>query len=89
MGAGGAAKGDRAGSPCSWRLRADALRGEPARFEEHPLATNRIFIGDLSYRYPFIVDWGTASTFGVLPSFFLQQLDLGLFATAATTGDAW
>ena len=62
----------------------EALRG----FEEHALATNRIFIADLTYRYPFIIDWGSASTFGVLPSFLLQQIDLGLFGTAATTGQA-
>ena len=62
----------------------EELRG----FEEHPLATNRIFIADLTYRYPFIIDWGSASTFGILPAFFLQQLDLNLFGTAATTGDA-
>lgn len=63
---------------------AESLRG----FEEHALATNRIFIADLTYRYPFIIDWGSASTFLVLPSFFLQQLDLNLFATGAMTGDA-
>jgi len=62
----------------------EALRG----FEEHALATNRIFIADLTYRYPFIIDWGSASTFGILPSFLLQQLDLNLFGTAATTGEA-
>lgn len=60
----------------------ESLRG----FEEHALATNRIFIADLTYRYPFVIDWGSASTFLVLPAFFLQQLDLNLFATGATTG---
>ena len=63
---------------------AESLRG----YEEHALATNRIFIADLTYRYPFIVDWGSASTLLLLPSFFLQQFDLNLFATAATTGTA-
>jgi len=63
---------------------AESLRG----YEEHALATNRIFIADLTYRYPFIIDWGSASTFLVLPSFFLEQIDLNLFATGATTGDA-
>ena len=63
---------------------AESLRG----FEEHALATNRIFIADLTYRYPFIIDWGSASTFLVLPAFFLEQIDLNLFATGATTGDA-
>jgi Tol biopolymer transport system component len=62
----------------------ESLRG----FEDHELATNRIFIADLTYHYPFIIDWGSASTFGVLPAFFLRQFDLNLFATAATTGEA-
>jgi hypothetical protein len=57
---------------------------EPLRgFEDHPLAGNRVAIADLTYRYRFIVDWGTASTFGLLPAFFLRQLDLSLFGTAA------
>ena len=62
----------------------EGLRG----FEDRPRATNRIFIGDVTYRYPFIIDWGSASTLGILPAFFLSQIDLRLFATGATTGDA-
>ena len=62
----------------------EGLRG----FEDRPGAVNRIFIGDVTYRYPFIIDWGSASTLGILPAFFLSQIDLRLFATGATTGDA-
>jgi hypothetical protein len=60
---------------------------EPLRgFEDTPLPTNRIAIADLSYRYRFIVDWGTASSFGLLPAFFLRQVDLNLFGVAAREG---
>ena len=38
----------------------EGLRG----FEEHQLATNRIFIANLTYRYPFIIDWGTGVVAG-------------------------
>ncbi|HEY8927186.1 MAG TPA: hypothetical protein VIU64_22540, partial [Polyangia bacterium] len=62
----------------------ESLRG----FGDRPQAVNRIFIGDVTYRYPFIIDWGSASTLGILPAFFLSQIDLRLFATGATTGDA-
>jgi hypothetical protein len=59
----------------------EALRG----FEEHALAVNRIFIADATYRFPLIIDRGTASTLGILPSFFFSQLDLRLFGTGATS----
>jgi hypothetical protein len=62
----------------------EGLRG----FEDRPQAVNRIFIGDVTYRYPFIIDRGSASTLGLFPAFFLSQIDLRLFATGATTGDA-
>ena len=57
-----------------------------AGFEDHPFATDRIVIASAGYNYPFIIDWGTASTLGVLPAFFVRQLDLGLFGTVATDG---
>ncbi|MEO8211886.1 MAG: hypothetical protein ABI560_01785 [Myxococcales bacterium] len=59
---------------------AEPLRG----FEDYPLLTDRIYIADATYLYPFIIDWGTASTLAVLPAFFLSQVDLELFASAAT-----
>ncbi len=61
---------------------AESLRG----FEDHPFAVNRVYIADAAYRYPIIVDWGTASTLGLLPALFVQQLDFELFASGATDG---
>jgi hypothetical protein len=58
---------------------------EPLRgYEDYPLATDRIFIAELSYRYPLIVDRGATSTLWVLPSSFVRQLTLQLFASAAS-----
>jgi hypothetical protein len=59
----------------------ERLRG----FEDYILAANTAFIGHATYQYPFIIDRGSASTFGVLPSFFLQEIDLELFGSAART----
>jgi hypothetical protein len=57
---------------------------EPLRgYEDHPFATRRVAIGDARYRYPLIIDWGSASSLGVLPSFFLRQLDGVLFGALA------
>jgi hypothetical protein len=58
----------------------ESLRG----FEDYPLRTDRVFIADAAYRCPFIIDWGTASTLGLLPAFFVRQLDFELFGAAAT-----
>jgi hypothetical protein len=60
----------------------EALRG----YEDFAIATDRVAIVDATYRYPFIVDWGTASTFGLLPAFFLSQLNLELFYAGAVEG---
>jgi len=57
-----------------------------AGFEDHPFATDRIVIAGAFYQYPLIVDWGTASTLGILPALFVRQLDLGLFGDVATDG---
>jgi hypothetical protein len=57
---------------------------EPLRgFEDYPFTTNRIAIADATYRYPFIIDRGTASTLGLLPAFFVRQIDFELFAAGA------
>jgi hypothetical protein len=62
------------------------LFSEPLRgFEDHALYVNGVAIADLAYRYPLIVDWGSASTLGILPAFFWQQVDLELFGSAALT----
>jgi len=57
------------------------LRG----FEDYLLAANTAFIGHATYQYPFIIDRGSASTFGILPSFFVPEVDLELFGSAART----
>jgi WD40-like Beta Propeller Repeat len=57
---------------------------EPLRgFEDHPLYGDRFARAELSYVYPFIIDRGSASTFGVLPSLFFREVDLSLFDTTA------
>jgi Tol biopolymer transport system component len=58
---------------------------EPLRgFEDYPLAVDRIGIGSARYRLPFIIDNGWASTLGVLPALFIQQINLELFGVAAS-----
>jgi hypothetical protein len=58
---------------------------EPLRgYEDYPIATDRILIATAAYRYPIIIDRGTASTVWILPSSFLRQIDLELFGSAAT-----
>lgn len=57
----------------------ESLRG----YEDAGLTTNHIGIADLDYRYPVIVDRGTASTLRWLPAVYLRELDLQAFATAA------
>ncbi len=61
----------------------EALRG----YEDFGLATNRVAVGDLTYRYPLIIDRGFASMFMILPSFFVHGLNLEAFASAATLMD--
>ncbi|HEU4729104.1 MAG TPA: WD40 repeat domain-containing protein [Kofleriaceae bacterium] len=57
----------------------EVLRG----YEDHAIATDRAAIADLWWRYPLIIDRGTAATFGFLPASFLRQIDLELFAAGA------
>jgi hypothetical protein len=57
---------------------------EPLRgFEDFALASDRVKLGELSWKYPLIIDRGTATTLWVLPASYLRQLDLELFGTAA------
>lgn len=58
----------------------ESLRG----FEDLSLFGRRALIGDATYTYPFIIDWGSASTLKVLPALFLSQLNLDLFLSAAS-----
>ncbi len=67
----------------------DAVFFEPLRgFEDYPFAVDRIAIGSATYRLFFIIDRGWASTLGLLPALFIQQLNLDLFAVAASDGSA-
>jgi hypothetical protein len=57
---------------------------EPLRgYEDYAITTDRAAIGQLSWRYPVIIDRGTAATLGFLPASFLRELDVELFATGA------
>jgi hypothetical protein len=57
---------------------------EPLRgFEDFALSGDRVKLGELSWRYPLIIDRGLASTLWVLPASYLRELDLELFGTAA------
>ena len=64
-----------------------ALFVEPLRgFEDYPFAVDRIAIGSATYRLPIIIDYGWASTLGLLPALFVRQVDFDLFAVAASDG---
>jgi hypothetical protein len=58
---------------------AEVLRG----FEDYAIGVDRVAIGDLRYRYPFIIDRGFASTLWLFPALFFRQIDVELFAAAA------
>jgi hypothetical protein len=58
---------------------------EPLRgYEDYAITADQLAIGELSWRYPLIIDRGTAH-FLVLPAFYLRQLDLELFGAYAVT----
>ncbi len=57
---------------------------EPLRgFEDFSLAVDRVGIATLVYRHPLIIDRGISSILVLLPSFFLREIDLELFAAGA------
>jgi hypothetical protein len=58
----------------------ETLRG----FEDRAQFGRRVLIGDATYTYPFIIDWGTASTLKLLPAVFVRQINLDVFFTAAS-----
>lgn len=62
----------------------EALRG----FEDYPLLGRRAGIASLTYRYPLILDVGTASTLWLLPAVFLHQINFELFGVAAQIDSA-
>jgi hypothetical protein len=57
----------------------ESLRG----YEDYAITTDRVTIGDASWRYPIIIDRGIASTLWILPASYLSQIDLELFGAAA------
>lgn len=62
--------------------------GEPLRgFEDLGLFAKGLGVVDATYRYPIILDWGSASSLWLLPSFFVRQLDLELFGMGASLLD--
>ncbi|MHB8877596.1 MAG: hypothetical protein ACYC8T_28225 [Myxococcaceae bacterium] len=80
-----AATGTHFGGPST-----DLLPGigfaEPVRgYEDAWVRATAVAIGTARYRYPFVIDHGWASTFYVLPSFLLRQVDVELFGSAAYT----
>lgn len=61
---------------------------EPLRgFEDLGIFTNGIAAVDATFRHPIIIDWGSASSLYVLPSFFLRQIDLEVFGMGASLLD--
>jgi len=67
-------------TPDHYRL-TESLRGH----EDTTFAVARLLTAELAWRYPIIIDRGVAATFGGLPSSFVRQLDLELFAAGALT----
>lgn len=56
---------------------------EPLRgFEDFAITSDRVKLGEVSWKYPLIIDRGTAALW-FLPATYLRQLDLELFATVA------
>jgi hypothetical protein len=69
-------------------MEVDATFSEPVRgYEDRAFYGTDLLLGGATYRYPFIVDKGTASFFYLLPSFTLRELDLELFGTWAHSTD--
>jgi hypothetical protein len=56
---------------------------EPLRgYEDYAITTDRAELAEVSWKYPIIIDRGTAALF-FLPAFYLRQLDLELFGAGA------
>ena len=61
---------------------------EPLRgFEDLARYGSRALIGELAYRYPFIIDRGSASTLSFLPSSLLREIAIEPFGSGATLLD--
>jgi len=56
---------------------------EPLRgYEDYAITTDRVGIGEIAWRYPIIIDRGTAALW-FLPAHYLRELDIELFAAGA------
>jgi hypothetical protein len=56
---------------------------EPLRgYEDYAITTDQVEIGEIAWKYPLIIDRGTAHLL-FLPAFYLRQLDLELFGAGA------
>jgi hypothetical protein len=61
---------------------------EPLRgYEDTTLPVTRLLAGEIAWSYPLIIDRGVATTPLSLPSSFLKQFEVELFAAGAATDD--
>lgn len=68
----------------SFGLPSDLRQLVPLRgYEDTTFGVSSVVAGELSWTYPIIIDRGTATTLWLLPSSFVRQLDLDLFAAGA------
>ncbi len=57
---------------------------EPLRgFEDFVMTFDRVAIAEARYWYPLVIDRGFATSLWILPAFFIRQIDLEAFGTAA------
>jgi hypothetical protein len=57
---------------------------EPLRgFENFPLWVDGAAVLDVTYSYPFIIDYGWATSLYLFPAFFIRQINLELFGASA------
>jgi hypothetical protein len=60
---------------------AESQRG----FEDAVWLGSRVALGQVAYHYPLIIDIGWMSVLNVLPSLFIQQVDLELWGSTSTS----
>jgi len=66
------------------RFFGEAVRG----FEDFSIRANHAGIANARYRYSFVIDRGSISTFKIFPSFFWRQVDVEVFGAAAVSDNA-
>ncbi len=52
-------------------------------YEDYGVPANRAMVAGARWRYPFVIDRGTASILYLFPSLFFRQVELELFGSAA------